>query len=313
MHRFQASWLAEVILTNNTGLDGDFNWFFPWAGEFSPLDWIGQQNIKVTINYPVYCLALLARSWFLKTYAFIDDDLLPFFNQIQMKGIDSKLNPFKAWKDFYFNNEQLDYLFFWRESANEIKNPYAKEAFFAIIFQIMKYWLSNNEYTEMLYTPEEMFSVFYGRYKSFRDNLTNFVVLENQVDILSSIDCSTVVYNLIIKDDENFLEETLLLYNSWIVGHSDLDASRLLISKAYEGIVLELGGDFDFSIFQKLAFNAKSAAFCWSSKGISPNYYAMFLVTPILDAMSFKYKKSKFVYKCIDASTEEFDFILLCF
>ena len=145
------------------------------------------------------------------------------------------------------------------------------------------------------------------------DILTNFVVLENQVDILSSIDCSTVVYNLIIKDDENFLEETLLLYNSWIVGHSDLDASRLLISKAYDGIVLELGGDLDFSIFKKLAFNAKSAAFCWSSKGISPNYYAMFLVTPILNAMSFKYKKSKFVYKCIDASTEEFDFILLCF
>lgn len=314
MQRFQVSWLAEILLNNLYEQEPDFEWFFPWTYNFVPMEWLSQHNLKVTTNIPVNSQAIVARSWFLKSDIFPKEDILTAFNQILMNKIGININPFRNWLDTYFTLTQLDYLFYWHEAANELKAMEAKDVFLALVSQVMRYWLANNgENVETILKPDEVLALYYHKYKSFREHYGDFHIIEQPIAQLEPIKCSTVIFPLAFSEEDYLADKTSLLYNAWVNGHTNIEEAKLIFSREYKQTVVDLGNIKNLELFKRLSENARSAVFIWSGKGMTPLYFQRFLVDPLLDLMSKNYTKSKFVYKCVDASCEEYDYILLCF
>lgn len=314
MQRFQASWLVETIMDNITDLSASPSWFFPCVCLFSPMEWLAQRNTRVIMNVPVHSQAMLFKSWFSKSDMFPQEDILKAFNQILMKNIDININPFKGWLDTYFTKQQLDYLLYWREAANELNDEALKGTFLAIVSQVINYWLANNRVgLENTYKPDEILAFYYKRYRGFRDHLTDFKVTEQAIEGVKAEECSTVVFNLVFGDEDYLEDESQIIYNAWLNGYTDLEESRRNFSDELKRYVIELNSTKNFDFFKKMSENAKSAAFCWSGKGITPNFYQRTLITPLEHLMADRYQHSKLVYKCIDTSTDAYDYILLCY
>ena len=266
------------------------------------------------MNVPVHSQAMLFKSWFSKSDMFPQEDILKAFNQILMKNIDININPFKGWLDTYFTKQQLDYLLYWREAANELNDEALKGTFLAIVSQVINYWLANNRVgLENIYKPDEILAFYYKRYRGFRDHLTDFKVTEQAVEGVKAEECSTVVFNLVFGDEDYLEDESQIIYNAWLNGYTDLEESRRNFSDELKRYVIELNSTKNFDFFKKMSENAKSAAFCWSGKGITPNFYQRTLITPLEHLMADRYQHSKLVYKCIDTSTDAYDYILLCY
>lgn len=312
MQRFQASWLVETIMDNITDLSANPSWYFPCMCQFSPMEWLAQRSTKVIINVPVHSQAVLFKSWFSKSDAFPQEDILKAFNQILMKNIDININPFKGWLDTYFSKQQLDYLLYWREAANELGDESMKDTFLSIVSQVINYWLANNKVgIENTFKPDEILAYYYKRYRSFQDHLTDFRIIEHPVEGVKAEECSTVVFNLVFGDEDYLEDESQIIYNAWINGYTDLEESKRSISNELKRYAVELGSTRNFDFIKKMSENAKSAAFCWSGKGITPNLYQRMLVEPLQHLMADRYQHSKFAYKCVDSLLDAYDYILL--
>lgn len=314
MQRFQASWLVETIMDNITDLSESPSWFFPCICQFSPMEWLAQRNTRILINVPVHSMAVLFKSWFSKADVFPQEDIMKAFNQILMKNIDININPFKGWLDVYFSKQQLDYLLYWREAASELNDESLKGTFLAIVSQVMNYWLANNKAgIENTFNPDEILAYYYKRYRGFRDHLSDFTITEQAVEGVKPENCSTVVFNLVFGDEDYLEDESQIIYNAWLNGYTDLEESRRSINNELKRYAVELNSTKNFDFFKKMSEKAKSAAFCWSGKGITPNFYQRTLITPLEHLMADRYQHSKLVYKCIDTSTDAYDYILLCY
>ena len=312
--RFQASWLLEVIMDNVKDSSSEAKWFFPCFYQFNTLEWISQMNMTFHINTPVHSQAVLAKSWFQKEEAFPDEKLLNAFNQVVAKPVDIKINTFKGWLDKYFSKEQLDCIYYWRQSATEQSNEKQRQAFLAIVSQVMNYWLANNKAgIENTFNPDEILAYYYKRYRGFRDHLSDFTITEQAVEGVKPENCSTVVFNLVFGDEDYLEDESQIIYNAWLNGYTDLEESRRSINNELKRYAVELNSTKNFDFFKKMSEKAKSAAFCWSGKGITPNFYQRTLITPLEHLMADRYQHSKLVYKCIDTSTDAYDYILMCY
>ena len=312
MQRFQASWLVETVLDNVTELDSELSWFFPCLWKFMPLEWLSHRNAVITMNVPVHSQAVLYKSWFSNYDAFPQEEVMKAFNQILMKTIDININPFKAWLDTYFTKQQLDYLLYWREAANELTNEAIRDSFLAIVFQVMNYWLSNNKVgAENLFPPDEILAYYYKRYRSFREHTAKFNITERVIESLNPEKCNIVVFNLVFGDEDYLEDEPLLVYNAWINGYTDTEESKRSFGNELKQYIIDFGTNKNFDFYKKMTENAKTAAFCWSGTGISPNLYQRMLVEPLQKLLSDRYKTSKLVFKPIDSVSDSYDYILL--
>ena len=312
MLRFQASWLVETILDNLTVVGSEPIWFFPCLCKFMPLEWLGHRNASIYINVPIHSQAVLFKSWFSNNDAFPQEEVMKAFNQILMKNIDINLNPFKPWLDVYFTKQQLDYLLYWREAANELTNEAIRDSFLAIVFQVINYWLANNKSgVANAFPPDEILAYYYKRYRGFREHSAKFKISEQSLGDLEPKTCDVAVFNLTFGDEDYLEDESLLVYNAWIDGYNDVEESKRSFSNILSQYILELGKTNNFNFYKKMSENAKIAVFCWSGTGISPNLYQRMLVELLQKLFAEKYKTSKLVFKPIDPTTDSYDYILL--
>ena len=312
MLRFQASWLVETIMESITNIDSDPVWFFPNLWKFNALEWLSNLDAKIIINVPVHSQAVLFKSWFTNQDSFPDEEVMKAFNQILMKSIDLNINPFRAWINSYFSKQQLDYLLYWHEAANELSHEAIKESFLSIVFQVINYWLVNNKVGfDNLFPPDEILAYYYKRYRAFRDHPAVFKITEQSIAKLEPEPCSIIVFNLVFGDEDYLEDESLFIYNAWFNGYTDLDESQKSFVKEFKPYSIDLNNTKNFDIYKKLSEKAKTIAFCWSGIGISANLYKRMLVEPLQQLFSDRYKQSKLVYKPIDPTTESYDYILL--
>lgn len=310
--RFQASWLLEVIMDNVKDSSSEAKWFFPCFYQFNTLEWISQMNMTFHINTPVHSQAVLAKSWFQKEEAFPDEKLLNAFNQVVAKPVDIKINTFKGWLDKYFSKEQLDCIYYWRQSATEQSNEKQRQAFLAIVSQVMDYWYANNMAgIESAYKPDEILSYYFKRYHNFREHNSNFVVTERPLENLEPEECSTMIFNLAFNEDDYLEDESALIYDAWIHGHTDLDEARKNYKLALQDYCIDISANPDFGFFKRVSELAKSVAFCWSGKGIAPNIYQRKLVEPLQKLYKNSFSHSRLFYKSVEYITDTYDYILL--
>ncbi len=312
MLRFQASWLVETILDNITVTGAEPVWFFPSLCKFMPLEWLAHRNASILINVPIHSQAVLFKSWFSNREAFPQEEVMKAFNQILMRNIDINLNPFKQWLDVYFTKQQLDYLLYWREAANELTNEAIRDSFLAIVFQVISYWLDNNKSgIENAFPPDEILAYYYKRFRAFREHTAKFKITEQALDDIEAKECDIAVFNLTFDDEDYLEDEALLVYNAWMGGYTDIEESRRNFSSALKQYIFELGNLKNYTFYKKITDKAQISAFCWSGIGISPNIYQRKLVEPLQNMLSDKYKTSRFVYKPIDSASDAYDYILL--
>ena len=234
------------------------------------------------------------------------------FNQILMKNIDLNLNPFKSWLNVYFSKQQLDYLLYWREAANELTNEAIRDSFLAIVFQVINYWMANNKSgTENLFPPDEILAYYYKRYRNFREHAAKFKITEQSLVDLEPKNCDVAVFNLTFDDEDYLEDEPLLVYNAWVGGYTDIEESKRCFDSALKQYIFELGNLKNYTFYKKITDKAKISAFCWSGIGISPNIYQRKLVEPLQQMLADRYKTSKLVFKPIDSASDSYDYILL--
>ena len=312
MIRFQASWLVETILDNITISEAEPVWFFPCLYKFMPLEWLGHRNASIIINVPIHSQAVLFKSWFTNYDAFPQEEVMKAFNQILMKNIDININPFKQWLDVYFTKQQLDYLLYWREAANELTNEALRDSFLSIVFQVINYWLANNKSkVDNAFPPDEILAYYYKRYRAFREHTAKFKVTEQALEDIDPKECNIAVFNLTFDDEDYLEDEALLIYNAWLGGYTDIEESKRNYNSALKHFIFELGNVKNYTFYKKITDKAKISAFCWSGIGISPNLYQRRLVEPLQKLLSDRYKTSKLVFKPIDSASDSYDYILL--
>ena len=312
MIRFQASWLVETILDNISVTGAEPVWFFPCLCNFVPLEWLGHRNASIIINVPIHSQAVLFKSWFSNSDAFPQEEVMKAFNQILMKNIDINLNPFKSWLDTYFTKQQLDYLLYWREAANELTNEAIRDSFLAIVFQVINYWLANNKSgSENAFPPDEILAYYYKRYRGFREHTAKFKITEQALSDLEPRNCDIAVFNLTFDDEDYLEDEPLLVYNAWMGGYTDIDESKRCFDSTLKQYIFELENLKNYTFYKKITDKAKISAFCWSGIGISPNIYQRKLVEPLQHMLADRYKTSKLVFKPIDSASDSYDYILL--
>ena len=201
MLRFQASWLVETILDNVTVVGSEPVWFFPCLCKFMPLEWLAHRNAFIHINVPNHSQAVLFKSWFTNNDSFPQEEVMKAFNQILMKSIDININPFKPWMDTYFTKQQLDYLLYWREAANELTNEAIRDSFLSIVYQVINYWLANNRSkVDNAFPPDEILAYYYKRYRAFREHTAKFKITEQALDEIEPKECNIAVFNLTFDD-----------------------------------------------------------------------------------------------------------------
>ncbi len=311
MLRFQASWLMETIMDNITE-SSDPNWHFPCLWKFTALEWLSHLNNKFIINVPIHSQAIIFKSWFYNQNPFPDSEVMRAFNQVLNTSIDINSNPFKDWLDIYFSKQQLAYLQYWREASGDIRDIALKESFLSIVYQVMNYWIINNKYGfENALTPDQIFSFYYKKYAEFREHNAKFSITEFDYDTILPENCSHVVFNLVFKDEDFIDDDSFFVYNAWLGGYTDLKESKKTIIEKIKPYYFEFGNTKNFSFYKRMTEKANSASFCWSGTGISLNLYKRFLVKPLQDVLDGTYKHSKLVYKPINPTKKQYDFILL--
>ena len=312
MLRFQASWLVETILDNVTVVGSEPVWFFPCLCKFMPLEWLAHRNAFIHINVPNHSQAVLFKSWFSNNDAFPQEEVMKAFNQILMKNIDINLNPFKPWLDVYFTKQQLDYLLYWREAANELTNEAIRDSFLSIVYQVINYWLANNRSkVDNAFPPDEILAYYYKRYRAFREHTAKFKITEQALDEIEPKECNIAVFNLTFDDEDYLEDEALLVYNAWIGGYTDIEESKQNFNSALKHYIFEMGNIKNYTFYKKITEKAKISAFCWSGIGIPPALYQRKLVEPLQNMLSDRYKTSRFVFKPIDPASDSYDYILL--
>ena len=312
MLRLQVSWLMETIMNNYVDVSPDPKWYFPCLWKFTALEWLSLLNHQITINVPVHSQAILFNSWFSNSSSFPDTDMMKAFNQTLSASVDLISNPFKDWENEFFNASQLSYLKYWREAAGDIRSISLRDSFYSIVYQVMNYWLTNNKNRMGNYLPpNEVFAMYYQKYKDFRGHLASFKITEYEKEELQPKDCSNLVFNLIFSDEDYLEDEALFLYNAWLGGYSDLKESKRNFTEKINPFAIELGNTTNLEFYKEMTAEAKTVSFCWSGTGISISLYKRVLVKPLQDLLSEKFKHNKLVYKAINPSKNVYDYILL--
>lgn len=309
MLRLQASWVLESV-AEICGVDSVF---FPYFHRFSSLNWLSRKEISLFINTPVDSQAMLARTWFDSTRGCFSEKNLQKFNQVIKKPLELELNPFKIWKDHPFSSQQLDYLFYWHEAAYEIEDLKQREIFWAAVYQIISYWLSNQKAgAKLAYQPDEIMAFYLNQHKAFLKGRAGRVEFSSiALDELVTGPNALVVFPLAFDDDEGSETELQTFFHAWFHGYADLDQASRDIKSLLRKYLVSFDRPRDFSLHTRLAANAEAAVLTWSGSELPPKMYEQELVEPLQKAFAANFKKSRLSLKAVDRSRDTYDYLLI--
>lgn len=308
MIRMQSSWLLESV---EELLQVD-SVAIPFFHRFSALNWLSHLEIPLFVNFPVDSQAMLARAWFdVNKGPFLDKNLHKF-NQLLTQPLNKETNPFEPWLDKFFTRQQIDYIYYWRESAYEIEDYSQREIFWSAVYQVMSYWLTNKKYrTEVFFEPDKIMAYYLHYHNEFIRGKQNKVeITSKHLSELEAKECSLVLFPLIFDDDT---EEDLLqiIYYAWFHGHADIKLAKKEISLALNRYMIPFNAKSDYSKFLELAEKAASAAFCWTGKELAPRIHEQVIAEPIRNVFKTGFSKSKLYMKSVDKTTDTYDYLLV--
>ncbi len=309
MLRLQSSWLLESV-AEVVGVDSIF---FPFFHRFSALNWLSRKEITLYLNSPVDSQAMLARAWLNCRDQGFSERNLQKFNQVIRKPLELEMNPFKTWKDRFFSNQQLDYLFYWREAAYEIEDEKQREIFWSSVYQIISYWLTNQKCNNKThYQPDQIMGYYLNQHQLFIKGRSGRVEVSCIPLEELAVDANPlVVFPLAFEDEENHESELQTIFHAWFHGYADLEQARRDIRSALRHYLFSFEKPSDFSLFTRLASGAECAALTWSGKDIPPKIYEQELVEPLRKAFASKYNLSKLTLKAIDRTADAYDYLLI--
>jgi hypothetical protein len=308
MLRLQSSWLletaAEVVQVDSI--------FVPYFYRFSALNWLNNLELPITVNFPIDSQAMIAKAWF-------EADRGPFlarnfsrFIQPMSEPLPESENPFNPWLGTLFDRQQLDYLYYWREKTQEIKDTAQKEIFWSVIYQVISYWLSNKKAeTSMFFEPDKIVAYYLHYRNDFIKDKGNKVEITNyHINELKPENASLTLFPLLF-DEENEEDLLQIIYYCWCHGHANLKLARKEIDFALNKYMVPFNAKNDYSLFVNLAKNSSVAAFTWSGKGLAPKVYEQVLVEPIRKAFANTHSNSKLSLKSVDKTTDSYDYLLV--
>ncbi|PKL48791.1 MAG: hypothetical protein CVV42_08285 [Candidatus Riflebacteria bacterium HGW-Riflebacteria-2] len=307
--RLQSAWLLEAVSDMAT-IDSVF---FPFIHRFSALNWLSRRDFALSVNAYSVSQAMLLRAWLDGSYGAFSDRNLQKFNQQIKNPLELSMNPFRAWKDRLFDRQQLDYLFYWREAAFEIEEEAQREIFWAAVYQIMSYWLSNRACeVEVVCQPDEIMGLMLNRHAEFiRGREARVSVTRLGLDELAPADTCLTVFPLVFSDEENAEMTLQVVFDAWQNGHDDLEQSRRQIRMHLRKYLIDFSKPDDYYTITRLVANSKIAALVWSGLDLPPALYEQELVRPLQKALAGRYTKSQLLMKAVDRTCDAYDYLLL--
>ena len=309
--RLQSSWLLEAV-SEIASVD---TVFFPVIHRFSALNWLSRREFSLSVNAVISSQAMLLRAWLDGRNGSFSDKNRQKFNQQIKNPLDLSMNPFRAWKDRWFDRQQLDYLFYWREAAFEIEEETQREIFWAVVYQIMSYWLSNRT-CEIApeCQPDEIMGLMLTMHGSFIKGRDAKIEITNRtLDELEAKQAGLVVFPLMFSDEETPEGTLQVLFDAWQNGHDDLELSRRELRVQLRKYLINIERPTDYYIFTRLAGNAQIAALVWSGVDLPPTFYEQELIKPLQKAFEGRYANSRLLMKAVDRSVDAYDYLLLCY
>lgn len=309
--RLQSSWLIEAV-TGKTAVESIF---FPFIHRFSCLNWLSRKDISCIVNNPIDSQAMLLRAWYDVAGGGFSGKNSKKFNQIIKNPLDLEMNPFKTWNGKLFDRQQLDYLFYWREAAYEIEEEKQREIFWACVYQILAYWLSNRASNiQLLQSPDQILANILQSHKLFVKGREDCVKV-NCRSFAELIDekVSLTVFPIIFADEETFETELQAIFHAWFHGHADVEQAKKDIRIVMHKYQCTPGKNQDLGLFTKLAASSEMSAVVWSGAELPPVFYEQELVTPLRQAFAKKYSQSKLEMKAVDKAMDIYDYLLLFF
>lgn len=307
--RLQSSWLLEAV-SEITGVESVF---FPVIHRFSALNWLSRRDFTLSVNAVSASQAMLLRAWLdMRNGAFSSRNLQKFNQQIK-NPLDLEMNPFRVWKDRWFDRQQLDYLFYWREAAFEIEEESQREIFWSAVYQIMTCWLSNRSCgIETECRPDEMMGLMLQRHASFIHGREARVGISfSNLDELVPENVTLTVFPLMFIDEETPESILQTVFDAWHIGSDDLENSRRQLRMHLRKYLLKLSRPDDCQLFTRLSTNSKVVALVWSGFELPPALYDQEIVRPFRKAFSERYSHSQLLMKAVDRSRDAYDYLLL--
>lgn len=309
--RLQSSWLIESVAEETTVESV----FFPFIHRFSALNWLSRKEIPCLVNTPIDSQALLLRAWYEVSQGGFSDKNRKKFNQVIKNPLDLEMNPFQSWKDRLFDRQQLDYLFYWREAAYEIDDDKQREIFWASVYQIIAYWLSNRaSRIPLAFQPDQIMEYVLQSHKKFVSAREDCIkVTCRKFEELIAEDVSLTVFPMVFSDEEIFESELQAIFHSWFHGHADVDQAKKDIKIVMRKYHLTMGKPLELDFFRNLAANSDMAAVVWSGIELPPAVYEQELVEPLRKTFAAKFAQSKMSLKAVDRSLDAYDYLMLFF
>ncbi|PKL40329.1 MAG: hypothetical protein CVV41_19905 [Candidatus Riflebacteria bacterium HGW-Riflebacteria-1] len=309
--RLQSSWLLEAVSEVGT-VDSVF---FPVIHRFSALNWLSRRDFALTVNAVTASQAMILRAWLDGQNGSFSASNLQKFNQQIRNPLDLSMNPFRAWKDRWFDRQQLDYLFYWREAAFEIEEETQREIFWSAVYQIMSCWLSNRA-VEMqnLCQPDELMGLILNRHGEFiRGREAKISISNCSLDELAAKEACLTVFPLMFADEETPETTLQVIFSAWQSGHDDLEHARRELKVALRKYQISIERPNDYYTFTRLSANSQITAIVWSGADLPPTLYEQELVMPLQKAFAGRYSRSRLLMKAVDRSSDSFDYQLLLY
>ncbi|MDN5278967.1 MAG: hypothetical protein PWR01_2932 [Clostridiales bacterium] len=311
MIRLQSSWLLESA----TEVASIESLFFPFIHRYSSLNWFSRREMPMTVNNPLDSQAMLLRVWLEGKNGHFSEKNRRKFNQVIKKPLELDMNPFRAWNDRLFDRKQLDYLFYWRESAYEIEEVAQREIFWSAVYAIMSYWHSNRKIGRApAYEPDEIMHYVLQMHK---DNLNkkecDLTLLSAPFEEIEAPEVSLAVFPLIFSDEESEENQLQSIFHAWLHGHADTEQASRDIKNQLRKYSFSLEKKTDFPNYLRLGANADVVAICWSGEELPPRIHEQEIIDPFRREFSNHFSRSRFSIKTINPTTDTYDYLLLFF
>jgi hypothetical protein len=288
--------------------------YFPYIDNLFSVFWfIRREDISLVANCPLDSRALLLETFVGNEKGIFLDQNRKKFNQIIKNPLELDMNPFRNWKDRFFTREQLDYLFYWREAAYELSDQNQRDIFWAAVYFIMQYWLSNRgNGVPCKFKPDQIMDIMLDRQaKSSAFANDNFSLLKQNFDDLEAKKAALAVIPLEFEVDGNDEPNLETIFHSWFHGHSDCDHARREIRNTLNKFKYSFTGKENLNKYLEAVTDSKFVVFLWNGVGLPPGFYEQEVILPLKETFADKFKKSEFRIKAIDPSQDEYDYLLL--
>jgi hypothetical protein len=306
--RFQPSWIVEALQPVAVETV-----FLPLCPNPQAMLWFKRHGARLYVNDP-------RPTRFIPVHALVENDGEVFstessavIHRVMTKSPDFNLNPFREWDDSPFDRRSLDYLFFWRETAEELATVTQRNLLFAAVYSVIQHWLSLiAAKLGAFYPPDEVLGHFLKRHSElvFRGRERAFSMNEPLADLSEEVDAGLYVVPLFFREQSPETGAAESFFQAWLKGSGNLGTAVDELRTKLDGWVFDWGKPPPFAKFFAKIGAAEHVAVCWSSDGVPPQIHEEEVISPLVKIFGARFPKYRLHMKTADRYTDEYDFLL---